>query len=440
MKTNKTVLIVTILFTLSFGFCKAQFTQIMNPWGFALNNPFGSFSHHFYDVDSNKSIDHLAVFPSASGQDFIFNLNKSTANTTPNFANCIDENFMNYWQMTDSIHGLYQVGSTLLGSTTKFFDLDSDGDQDMISCVIADNTNNPDQFVSVYMMNENKPNASPYIGMGFASIYFYKETQPAFNMPAQVSNDTIAIHIFDIGHITKPTAKDIIALELGAINSAKFVLYQDTSIGNKPSFLPRQDNPFGLTTFTTANPYSMPLLIDADNDDDNDIIFLAGPNENNLSWYYFQNTGTVNSPNFSTPFVVNPFGLTNINAGSTQDNLIVLYKVDGNHDGKEDIIFGNDNKIFYFENNYVPATPTSLLDFQKNKITLYPNPATDVLYINNSNAQIASIKIMDNKGIMIAQQAFINSLSISNYASGMYHIICFDKSNKMINRASFIKK
>jgi Secretion system C-terminal sorting domain len=440
MKTQKILQIVTILLMGTSSFCSAQFTRIDNPWGFAINNSFGTYSHHFFDVDSNKSMDHVMSYASAMGAEFMLNFNKSNATSTPNFSNCTNETFMNYFDMTDSIYGLYQPGFITLGSTSKFFDIDSDGDQDIISSALTYDINRPDDYVTAYMMNENNKLANQMPSFGFDCLYYFDETVIKYNLPAKVSTDSIAVHIFDIGHITKAASKDIIALELGDSNAAPFVLYQDTSTGKSPSYLARQDNPFGLTTFTADNPNSMPLLIDADADGDNDIMLLAGPNTDSLSWYFFKNTGTVSAPNFSTPVAKNPFGLTTFIAGTTQDNLIVLYKIDGNRDGKDDIIFGNNSNIFYFENNYQAATPAAIAKGLENKISIYPNPAADVLHIDIANSNATTCKIIDARGNMVCSQKMANQIAINHLVSGVYHLLLFNEKNVIVARNSFVKQ
>jgi hypothetical protein len=432
----------TITFLLNTGNCKAQFSYIANPWGFSISGTQSTYAHHFFDVDTNQSLDHVFMAETVNSSDFYMNFNKASTNTTPNFANCSNENFLSYWDITDSLYGQYipNLGGILLGSTSKFFDLDNDGDKDMISSAIADDTINPNNQISAYMVNENKHSASPYLVTGYTCLYNYIDAELKYNLPFKVSNDTLAIHIFDIGHITKPTSKDIIALELGKPNKAQFVLYQDISTSNSPSYLPRQNNPFGLQDFTANDPKSMPLLIDADVDGDNDILVLAGQSDTNLTWYYYQNTGTASSPNFSTPMVTNPYGLTNVNASNTQDNLIVLYKIDGNFDGKDDIIFGSDKNIFYFENQH-PVYPTSVDEATNtiNELSIFPNPALDKINLTNISKEVVYVKIIDNYGKIINNQKISNAISVQDYPCGVYQIFLLNNTNNTLQKSRFIK-
>jgi hypothetical protein len=224
MKYILSLFIITLL--LNSTATKAQFTFTLNPWGFNVTGVQNSSGHHFFDVDTSQSLDHVFNASSTTSSGYYLNFNKSSANSTPNFSNCINEDFLSYWQTTDSIYGTYipTIGTVILGPTTKFFDVDNDGDQDMISSVInSDDTLNPDKTVSAYLST------------GYTCLYNYDNSQLRYNLPFTVSNDTLAIYIFDIGHITKPSSKDIIALELGKPNKAQFVLYQDTSTSNSPS-------------------------------------------------------------------------------------------------------------------------------------------------------------------------------------------------------------
>jgi hypothetical protein len=96
----------TIALLLNSTEIKAQFTFTPNPWGFNVTGVQNSYSHHFFDVDTNKSLDHVFSASSTTSSGYYLNINNAAANTTPNFTNCIHEEFLSYWQTTDSIYGM----------------------------------------------------------------------------------------------------------------------------------------------------------------------------------------------------------------------------------------------------------------------------------------------------------------------------------------------
>jgi glucose/arabinose dehydrogenase len=63
-------------------------------------------------------------------------------------------------------------------------------------------------------------------------------------------------------------------------------------------------------------------------------------------------------------------------------------------------------------------------DFEKNGITVYPNPASDELFVKNeNNIELSAIKITDLTGKTVAyQNSQLSSINISNLSKGMYFV------------------
>ena len=76
------------------------------------------------------------------------------------------------------------------------------------------------------------------------------------------------------------------------------------------------------------------------------------------------------------------------------------------------------NKIFY--SNQLLATAEN----SKQKTSVYPNPASDELFVKNeNNIELSAIKITDLTGkIVLNQNAALNSINISNLSKGMYFV------------------
>jgi uncharacterized protein (TIGR02145 family) len=105
---------------------------------------------------------------------------------------------------------------------------------------------------------------------------------------------------------------------------------------------------------------------------------------------------------------------------------------------------------FVFRNNYylqngfsvrcvsdIPATMVNFLNIDES--ILYPNPATERLYVKNSNYANATIKIFDLQGKQVlTRQIDSESIDISNLRKGIYVVKVVRPENIMITK--FIKE
>lgn len=79
----------------------------------------------------------------------------------------------------------------------------------------------------------------------------------------------------------------------------------------------------------------------------------------------------------------------------------------------------------------------------KNKIALYPNPASDKLFINITGTQNASVSIFDITGKKVAQHQLgekVNNINITSLAGGMYVYQVTDENNSVLKTDKFIVK
>jgi len=96
---------------------------------------------------------------------------------------------------------------------------------------------------------------------------------------------------------------------------------------------------------------------------------------------------------------------------------------------KEKIIFFNDN----WETCYKSSVGVSSFD---NQINIYPNPAKNVLYIENiGNLVISNISLINMQGQIIRQyESRMTQINISDLASGMYFIRLISSKGNIIKK------
>ena len=79
----------------------------------------------------------------------------------------------------------------------------------------------------------------------------------------------------------------------------------------------------------------------------------------------------------------------------------------------------------HFEYLYkIIDTSLNTNEFQKNGISVYPNPASAELFVKNeNNIELSAIKITDLTGKTVAyQNSQLSSINISNLSKGMYFV------------------
>lgn len=280
---------------------------------------------------------------------------------------------------------------------------------------------------------------------------------------------------------------------------------EDMIIGESDGYIHLYTNKANLgeeADFILASPiyqnidvgqYSSPQLVDVNRD--NLIDLLIGERNGNIN--YYQNTGSVSNANFI--FVTDSFGKINVCAegavsgysvpflveidtvgkytlmvGSERgyiykyeniDNNLegVFLQVDSNfqniwegirstvsiadinNDGAMDLGVGNyRGGISLFKNSIVQDS-TPIIDTSAFNISIYPNPAINVLNINiegnKNNISNIKISITNPLGQLVYQNIFepsdkitINTSAISN---GLYHVECITGDYKINNKILF---
>lgn len=72
------------------------------------------------------------------------------------------------------------------------------------------------------------------------------------------------------------------------------------------------------------------------------------------------------------------------------------------------------------ENN-VSCDVLSINEFSFQDLTIYPNPATDIIKVNSTQV-INNIEVYNSLGALMTKAANTNEISVSNYASGIYFL------------------
>ena len=236
---------------------------------------------------------------------------------------------------------------------------------------------------------------------------------------------------------------------------------------------------FNITTVNYENIdvgyYATPQIIDVNRDGLNDLII--GNKKGSIS--YFQNTGTQNIPDFSTeitnwggidvdssyiqdgfssPKLIDINGTYHLLSGSFSGKVYLYNNIEGNlngnfnelnsikksvweggktsiaiadinNDNLVDLVIGNwCGGIAYFKGDSIMNTSITTIS---NTFSIYPNPATHIIYIGNKKQEI--INIYNTIGELVISTKEEN-IDVKNLPSGIYVI---KKANET---SQFIKK
>jgi len=74
---------------------------------------------------------------------------------------------------------------------------------------------------------------------------------------------------------------------------------------------------------------------------------------------------------------------------------------------------------------------SSTSDPVSDKISIYPNPATDVISITNDNPGDFTISVLTSSGLKIAELYNPSTINVSDYKEGVYIFQCVMSNNKI---------
>jgi hypothetical protein len=288
-------------FSLKFITEEWQNLLIISP---AFNNRHGANSLEFADIDGDNDFDLFWGDLFSKGIYFIQN-NGTPAN--PNVA------------IVDSIYPHNSPYISQGFNSTRFVDIDADGDKDL--------------FISVLYSSQNSNNFTFYKNNGSSTTADFQRITDNYLNNVDVGGSSI----ITFSDIDNDGDNDLI---MGNDLPVKLSLFQNTGTINNPAFtlivdsIPIRTTPFNYTF--------APSFVDIDNDGDQDL-FLGSYIKDSI-WFY-RNTGNASNYIFTYSGTGKQNGIDSISQSSTP------VFVDIDNDGDKDFFSGASNgRIFYYEN------------------------------------------------------------------------------------------
>ncbi len=415
---------------------------------------------YYLDVDNDSFKDLLASPNTVAGaenyQSVWYYKNVSTTPTV-NFS-FQKKNFLQ--------DGMIELGE---GSYPVLFDADADGKKDLI---IGN--------VGYYNGSTNVSKLAHYRNIGTS-------TSPSFSLITRDYQGISAYNLFCVaptfGDIDGDGDKDLI---IGQNNGQLAYFVNTGSASGTAMFI---TPPITFYQGIDVGSYAYPQLYDLDKNGKLDLII--GNINGKLS--YYKNIGTVTSPSFtlitsalgnvnvkigsaisgySTPFLYDDFGVTNLIVGSEFGNLYYYNNIDGNlagnfnrvdtnlfkinegvrcspfyeditSDGKRDLFIGNyaGGLTFYNSTN---VNGVGINELQNSiDASIYPNPSHDFITVNINTNVIENLKIsiVDVLGKEIYKGTSFNktiNIDVSSYATGIYIISILNQNGKSLYNSKFI--
>ncbi|HRI86438.1 MAG TPA: FG-GAP-like repeat-containing protein [Ignavibacteria bacterium] len=271
----------------------------------ALNNRHGANALEFVDIDNDNDFD--LFWGDLFSKGIYFIRNDGTAEE-PNVV------------IADSIYPRNSPYSSLGYNSTRFVDIDNDGDMDM--------------FISVLYLSQNNNNFTFYRNDGSTG-------NPVFNR----ITDNFLLNV-DVGGSSNPVFADLDNdgdkdLVIGS-DYSKLAYYKNTGTVSAPAFTLITDS---LPVISESFNYA-PCFADLDNDGDQDL--LLGSYLRDSLWF-FRNTGTPDNFIFTLESRGYQIGLTTLGQSSTP----ALIDIDGDND-LDLFIGGTNGRLIFYENTGTP--------------------------------------------------------------------------------------
>ena len=120
------------------------------------------------------------------------------------------------------------------------------------------------------------------------------------------------------------------------------------------------------------------------------------------------------------------------------DNEIASYQITINGEIRTLIITSPNNDFSVFKNEIL----LSLDSFSKSKFIIYPNPAEEILFVNNNFNQKVTVNVFDMNGKLLQRQyieAGLSQIDIKQLQTGLYFMILESETGERVNK-KFVKK
>ncbi|MCY7360849.1 MAG: T9SS type A sorting domain-containing protein, partial [Ignavibacteria bacterium] len=352
----------------------------------------------------------------------------------------------------------------------SFADLDNDGDQDII---IANTFSNGYAGISklFYIKNTGTPEVPQFVNEG-GTIFFNNEVDSAYLFPTLVDLDSDGDFDIICGALYDYTDVNY---------TGRLFYYKNEGSNTSPQYADKIESPFGIV-INNQTIFNIPTTGDLDNDGDKDL-FVS----NYMDSYYYQNSGSPSTPNFSanqtfneafglpdsmiqrgialgdldndgdldmvltnyeeynidyfenTGSATNPiFGEPYINPGGLEHDstLVNTVLVDIDNDGDLDVFYGSYEGIKFQEN--ISSDNVSTKTIKPTDVSVYPNPAKNFVIVDMDRKELLEINLFNAVG---AKLATINSLKINteNLIAGIYFLQINLRNGETIN-TKFVKQ
>ena len=203
-----------------------------------------------------------------------------------------------------------------------------------------------------------------------------------------------------------------------------------TDLTGSPSWFKRTQISPGTATYTEtvlttsiANPACLDLR-DLDNDSLKDFVLTSATSGSGNDIVWFKNNG---AGGFDSELVID----------ATQSQAYTITFSDFENDGDLDIatVAYNDDDVNIFNNQKITLSAN---DVEDTPFKIYPNPASNELFLNVTSAKNYEVSVYDLLGKKIIVSAFNNDspLDISSIKPGIY-ILKFSDNSKILK---FIKQ
>ena len=326
--------------------------------------------------------------PTLSKESALISYRNTGTSLSPEFT-FLDNDFLN---LSSGSYGLRLVPS--------FADTDNDGDQDL------------------------------YLGNEFGTILYFQNIAGAGN-PLNYSspitlldsaNATITVNSYSFPQILDLNSDNLLDLVIGR-KTGEIAYYQNIGTSTTPKFVLRNSQLGNVDVSTTPDGYAAPHFFKV-----NDSLQLfVGAYDGKLHYYKSIEGNLTAGQNFE---LVSPNYL-NINTGTYSS--FWVEEIDG--DTNLNMFVGQDlGGLWHMEVN--PNSTISIDEKKIEKLSLFPNPGSNIIQINSKNSIIVEFTVFDMNGRIILKNNESN-FDASTFQAGVY--IVQIETNSGIQTLRFIK-